>query len=544
MSGAVVVVLLSLLGMHVGLGLTHFKEVVVLSASEIIVPILAMDSSALLGLLDVPEHMVGDGVENLLFGVGSKGVLVSVGEIFGEVVLLTLGEDAELSGEDILEVFLLELSLVFMELSKELKFESVLVFLVGLPNFILGLEFLEFSSENFIVSEVVVLEVILSHSEENSSVSVTRSSSERVEHLLEERSLLIARSSLTESLVGMAVVVVLLHSLLVLKEILIFFLVVGHTLLHNWLMVSDMHVSHFEELLMLIGSVDISVDLSLDVLASFFVGVGSELHNVLLLEHFESKSVVPVAVESVHLLTLVPGWHRQLLSPEGSEAEFTRGILGSGPGVLDDLLVEKSSMEGPDVVLIHAVINGRGSTRRRVGVNRFSLDVVELKLLVCVFTRNNWRDTHNMLLIRLIFLETLILVSLVHGVIVHVTQERRVVLEALMPSQEGVVNDLISDCTCEHSEAGSGQVGDQEVSVLLHVVVKAGRVVCSSHALVDTVLMSSPHVIDALLDILVEGTSGHHGGNKKPEGHVECLKFEDGYTFRISERKATYVISW
>lgn len=48
------------------LGVTHFEEVVVLPASERIVSVGSLKARVLLWLLDVPEDMVRNGLEDLL----------------------------------------------------------------------------------------------------------------------------------------------------------------------------------------------------------------------------------------------------------------------------------------------------------------------------------------------------------------------------------------------------------------------------------------------------------------------------------------------
>jgi len=195
-----------------------------------------------------------------------------------------------------------------------------------------------------------------------------------------------------------------------------------------------MNVLELYQFFMLVGCLDVASDLILHYFTSMLAGVRAKTDYVHLLQHFQTTSMVPMALESVHFVTLVPGGHCELLTPEGSKAEFARGILGVSPSVLDNLLVEKSSVEGPNMILIHSVVNSGSSTRRRIRVYGLSLNIIEFKLLVGVFTRNDRSYTHNVILVRFELLESLVLVSLMHWVVINITQERRVVFETLMPS--------------------------------------------------------------------------------------------------------------
>ena len=87
---------------------------------------------------------------------------------------------------------------------------------------------------------------------------------------------------------------------------------------------------------------------------------------------------------------------------------------------------------------------------------------------------------------------------------------------------------LICDSAGDDLKDASRQVGDEEVSILLHVLREAGGAVSGSKSLVNSVLVCSPHVVNALLDVLVKGSSGHHGGYEEPEGHVQRLQLKQG----------------
>jgi hypothetical protein len=189
---------------------------------------------------------------------------------------------------------------------------------------------------------------------------------------------------------------------------------------------------------------------------------------MLLLKKLKTTSVVPVSIERSHFLSLIPGWHSKLYTPEWSVV-VSAVIVVTSPLVLDDLLVKQSSMESPNVVLIHTVIDSWGSSWWWVGKDRLSLDIVELKLLVSILSWDNRGDSYDVFLFGLVLLKPLELISHMKAMVIKVTQERWVVLEALMPSQERVIKELISHCSSDDPETGKTQVRKNIVRVLFHV---------------------------------------------------------------------------
>ena len=109
------------------------------------------------------------------------------------------------------------------------------------------------------------------------------------------------------------------------------------------------------------------------------------------------------------------------------------------PFVLNFILIVKSVVESPNVVLFKAMIDKNVIWVWWIGVKRFSLNIIEFKDFITVLSDCDWGDSDNILLFSLTLLKSLEIISLMHWDVIHITQERRVLLETFVPSQEWVI---------------------------------------------------------------------------------------------------------
>ena len=116
----------------------HLEEVVVFSASEWVVFIGSEQVACSLGGLDVPEDVIGNGCEDLLLGCGFEARLVGVFEIL-DVVVFLVDEGAELLVHDLIEVVHVDWSFVFLKLLHQCVLKCFFIFLIEVPDLILGL---------------------------------------------------------------------------------------------------------------------------------------------------------------------------------------------------------------------------------------------------------------------------------------------------------------------------------------------------------------------------------------------------------------------
>ncbi len=86
---------------------------------------------------------------------------------------------------------------------------------------------------------------------------------------------------------------------------------------------------------------------------------------------------------------LVESWGHQLLAPERSVRLLSRFPDISNIGILDCTLIEPCCVESPNLLFVEAVIDNWLIAIRRISVNTFSLVIIEVELLIIVFSRNN-----------------------------------------------------------------------------------------------------------------------------------------------------------
>ena len=128
------------------------------------------------------------------------------------------------------------------------------------------------------------------------------------------------------------------------------------------------------------------------------------------------------------------------------------------PIILDFLLIVQGRLESPNVLLIKSVIDGDGIWVWWVRENRLSLNIVELKDLITILSWQYWGHTNGVLLIWLVFLQSLEFICFGHSVVIHIIEETWIVLEALMPPQEWVVKVLVHEGAVPNHLCGQGGI--------------------------------------------------------------------------------------
>ena len=97
------------------------------------------------------------------------------------------------------------------------------------------------------------------------------------------------------------------------------------------------------------------------------------------------------------------------------------------------------------MVLIKTVIDGDMVWIWRVGIKRFTLDIIVLEEFIIILLWNQCRATYDLLRVWLELLQPLESISLLHSMVVDITQECWIVSKTLVPSQEGIIESLLSD---------------------------------------------------------------------------------------------------
>ena len=95
--------------------------------------------------------------------------------------------------------------------------------------------------------------------------------------------------------------------------------------------------------------------------------------------------------------------------------------------------------------------------------------------------------------------------------IIPVTVEVWVIIDVLVPSQEGVIYEVLGSDSHDDLILADGEpVVDLEGRVLHmdFLIVDAGLLVSAAETLLDTVLMNCPHSVDFLVDIRIKAVAG------------------------------------
>lgn len=150
----------------------------------------------------------------------------------------------------------------------------------------------------------------------------------------------------------------------------------------------------------------------------------------------KAESSLPLLLKLLELVLLVEGRRLQLFAPEGNVAHAGRPHESFGVGVVHHDLVEGSGPEGPDLVLVAPVVDGRLVIGGGVGVEGLTLNINVSDCFIVVVQRDGWGNTHHVFRLGRERLLSLEVVDFVHNNIVHVFVLCRVVYDVLIEPSE------------------------------------------------------------------------------------------------------------
>jgi len=454
--------------------------------------------------------VIGESVEDLVSCGGRDTIVESLTEILSEGVIVS-AENVELLGEHVVKVISGDAS--FFHLSEEVHTHLVFLFFSNLADFVaLVVKSLELGTHGLFGHTT---EIALLNLEDNSAVSISLGVGKGVEHLLGERSSLVATTVGGVRSDGFnGLFVVLLEALLVLEESLVFGLVVSVILLLTGFMVGNINVLESTTLLFGKSHGDVVLDFSLVGTLSLVSVASLELEHLLELQLLKSKTGLPLFHVLSELLILVEGRGNELLSPE-RYVRCTRSTVNVvNIGVIYSHLVEPSQTERPHIVFFKTVVNSGIIGVRGVGVKGLSLDVVELEELIIIVLRDGVADSNNVLGARLVRLQTLVVIHLVEGDVIHILEDGGVVHNVIIETGEGVLKDGADTGSVNellHADVETGIELVVRVLVMLAAVVNASGSVGASHSGVLTVPVDAPEVVHAAVDLFVVRKSGEDG---------------------------------
>jgi len=454
--------------------------------------------------------VIGESVEDLVSCGGRDTIVESLTEILSEGVIVS-AENVELLGEHVVKVISGDAS--FFHLSEEVHTHLVFLFFSNLADFVaLVVKSLELGTHGLFGHTT---EIALLNLEDNSAVSISLGVGKGVEHLLGERSSLVATTVGGVRSDGFnGLFVVLLEALLVLEESLVFGLVVSVILLLTGFMVGNINVLESTTLLFGKSHGDVVLDFSLVGTLSLVSVASLELEHLLELQLLKSKTSLPLFHVLSELFILVEGRGNELLSPERYMRCARSTVNVVYIGVINSHLVEPSQTERPHIVFLQTVVNSGIVGVRGVGVEGLSLDVVELEELIIVVHRDGVGDSDHVLLVRLVRLQTLVVIHLVEGDVIHILEDGGVVHNVIIETGEGVLKDGADTGSVNellHADVETGIELVVRVLVMLAAVVNASGSVGASHSGVLTVPVDAPEVVHAAVDLFVVRKSGEDG---------------------------------
>jgi hypothetical protein len=161
------------------------------------------------------------------------------------------------------------------------------------------------------------------------------------------------------------------------------------------------------------------------------------------------------------------------------------GLLGRFPEipyvrVLDCTLIETCRVESPDPFFIKAMVNDGLVAIRRIRVHTLSLGIIEVQLLIIVFSGNHWGFSNGGTFFGVELFESFPVVVLHEADIVNVFQKSRIVLDALVESLEGVVQiGGVGQTTNDGVHAEMNTNVDLRIEVLSLVSVDSCLLICA-----------------------------------------------------------------
>lgn len=221
------------------------------------------------------------------------------------------------------------------------------------------------------------------------------------------------------------------------------------------------------------------------------------------LDNFKTFTLVPLLEELLVLVLFEEDGSGELETPV-----WNIGILHDLHGVLcpsvdNGRLIVGCHTESPNLIFSKTVVNKRQIIIWRVGVERLTLDVVEFKVCIIIIHGNDCRVSNNIFLVSLIGLHSFEVIDFIHGLIIPITVMVRVVIDILVPSEEGIIDKLLSDGTFQDlvSTEGKSTVElEGKVSLMGGFVIDTIFLVSATETFLKTVLMDSPHSVDTLVN--------------------------------------------
>lgn len=126
----------------------------------------------------------------------------------------------------------------------------------------------------------------------------------------------------------------------------------------------------------------------------------------------------------------------------------------------------------------------------------------------------------------LVLFEPLELICFVQLVVVHLSKEARILVEALMPPVERIVDVALRKTSINELVDSPMEVWDHCILVLVHTLVHAMVVVGRAKSSINSVLVRAPHVCQSLLDVLIVGLLREVCWQEEDQGYVLYSELE------------------
>lgn len=178
------------------------------------------------------------------------------------------------------------------------------------------------------------------------------------------------------------------------------------------------------------------------------------------------------------------------------------------------------------MLLVEAVIHGDSVGVRWMRVQRLTLKVIVLPFLIIVFEWNSARRADNILILSLEFLNSFKVLGLVQGNVVDVCQEAWVFLIALMPPNEWIVVVSVALATVYQEVKTPVEVWNVELCTLTQALVRSVLLISGAKASINSILMSSPHISQSVIHILIVASPNEIAWQEEDECNVLYLQLE------------------
>lgn len=163
-----------------------------------------------------------------------------------------------------------------------------------------------------------------------------------------------------------------------------------------------------------------------------------------------------------------------------------------------------------------------------------------MKRTIIVIHRDDLSFADNIFLVSLKLLHSLEVVRLIKRMVIPVTVKVWVVIDILVPPEEGVIDEVLgSDSHYDLVLADGEPVVNLEGRVLqVHtLIVDARLLVSAAETLLHTVLMDGPHSVHFFVDVRIEAVAGDQSRSNQPEHCVLCLQLEYSCKIMIIKRQ-------